>query len=178
MPFLLRNFLLDHNWNVNDFSQIEYDEETSTYKVVEVIDDKAYILGTFESESQIDIAKCHEEFLNSISKHKLGLAQHSNPHELTDRIPELEEKFNIKAHDEVWSFKDTQNPLNDIIFSLTPFQQSVYDAIDNSTFDDVKKSLIRYKSRNFDEKIQRNLDELEKQGLIRKTQNHYIKRSQ
>ena len=27
----VRNFLLEHNWNVNDFSQIEYDEDTDTY---------------------------------------------------------------------------------------------------------------------------------------------------
>lgn len=174
----VRNYLMDHDWNVSDFPQIEYDDETSTYKVVEVIDDRAYVLGTFESKNQIDIGKCHEEFINKIAKHKLGLAQHSNLHELTDMVPELEERFNIKARDDVWSFRDTQNPLNDIIFTLTPFQKSVYDAVDDSTLEDIRKALIRYKSKNFDEKIQRNLDELEKQGLIRKNQNNYIKQNQ
>lgn len=174
----VRNYLMDHDWNVSDFPQIEYDDETSTYKVVEVIDDRAYVLGTFESKNQIDIGKCHEEFINKIAKHKLGLAQHSNLHELTDMVPELEERFNIKARDDVWSFRDTQNPLNDIIFTLTPFQKSVYDAVDDSTFEDIRRALIMYKSKNFDEKIQRNLDELEKQGLIRKNQNNYIKQNQ
>ena len=174
----VRNFLLDHNWNVDEFSQIEYDEDTSTYKVIEVIDEKAYVLGTFESESQIDITKSHEEFLNKITKHKLGLAQHSNLDELTDKIPELEAMFNTKARDEVWSYENAQDPLNDVIFNLTPFQKTVYDAVDDSTFEDIKRSLIRYRSGNFDEKIQRNLDELENQGLISKNQNNYIKRSQ
>lgn len=173
----VRNFLLDHNWNVNEFSQIEYDEDTSTYKVIEVIDEKAYVLGTFESESQIDITKSHEEFLNKITKHKLGLAQHSNLDELTDKIPELEAMFNTKARDDVWSYENAQDPLNDVIFTLTPFQKIVYDAVDDSTFEDIKRALVRYRSGNFDEKIQRNLDELENQGLISKNQNNYIKRS-
>ena len=173
----VRNFLLDHKWNVNEFSQIEYDEDTSTFKVIEVIDEKAYVLGTFESESQIDITKSHEEFLNKITKHKLGLAQHSNLDELTDKIPELEAMFNTKARDDVWSYDNAQDPLNDVIFTLTPFQKIVYDAVDDSTFEDIKRALIRYSSGNFDEKIQRNLDELENQGLISKNQNNYIKRS-
>jgi hypothetical protein len=54
----------------------------------------------------------------------------------------------------------------------------VYDAVDDSTFEDIRRALIMYKSKNFDEKIQRNLDELEKQGLIRKNQNNYIKQNQ
>ena len=37
-----------------------------------------------------------------------------------------------------------ENPLDEIIFTLTPFQQSVYDAIDGETsFDDIKRKLIR-----------------------------------
>lgn len=171
----VRNFLLDHRWNVDEFSQVEYDEDNDNYKAIDVIDDKVYVLDTFKSRDEIDADRCHEEFLNRITKHKLGLAMHPNLDELTDRIPDLEEKFNTKASDDVWSFKNTQNPLNDIIFNLTPFQKSVYDAIDNSTFEDIKKSLIRYKSKNFDEKIQKNLDELEKQGLISKNQDYYIK---
>lgn len=174
----VRNFLLDHNWNVNDFSQIEYDEDTSKYKVIEVIDDRVYVLDSFDTKDQINITKSHEEFLNKITKHKLGLAQHSDFDELTGRISELEERFNTKARDDVWSYENAQDPLNDIIFNLTLFQKSVYDAIDDSTFEDIKKSLIRYRSKNFDEKIRRNLDELENLDLISKNQNNYIKRSQ
>ena len=148
----------------NSFSQIQYDEDNNNYRVTEVIDDKVYVLGSFESKNDIDLDLIRAEFLNRITKHKLGLAEHPYLDELTDRIPELEERFNTKARDGTWDFKNTQDPLNDIIFNLTPFQQSVYDAVDDSTV-----------SGNFTKKIQKNLDELTQKGLICKNQNHYIK---
>ena len=170
-----RNHLMDNMWDVNSFSQIQYDEDNNNYWVTEIIDDKVYVLGSFESKNDIDLDKIHVEFLNKITKHKLGLAEHQYLVELTDRIPELEEKFNTKARDDVWDFKNTQNPLDDIIFTLTPFQKSVYDAVDNSTVEDIEKALVRFRSGNFTQKIRKNLDELENQGLITKNQNHYIK---
>ena len=36
----VRNFLLDNHWNLGAFKQIEFDEETNSYKVLEVIGDK------------------------------------------------------------------------------------------------------------------------------------------
>ena len=170
-----RNHLLDNMWDVNSFSQIQYDEDNNNYRVTEVIDDKVYVLGSFESKNDIDLDLIRAEFLNRITKHKLGLAEHPYLDELTDRIPELEERFNTKARDGTWDFKNTQDPLNDIIFNLTPFQQSVYDAVDDSTVEDIEKALIRFKSGNFTKKIQKNLDELTEKGLICKNQNHYIK---
>lgn len=170
-----RNHLMDNMWDVNSFSQIQYDEDSKNYRVTEVIDDKVYVLGSFESKNDIDLDKIHAEFLNRITKHKLGLAEHQYLDELTDRIPELEEKFNTKAQDGTWDFKNTENPLNDIIFNLTPFQKSVYDAVDDSTVGDIEKALIRFRSGNFTQKIQKNLDELIEKGLICKNQNHYIK---
>lgn len=169
----VRNHLLENSWNVNSFSQIQYCDETDDYRVIEVIDDKVYVLNTFKSKSDIDIDECHSEFLAKITKHKLGLAQHSNLHELTDKVEELEARFNVKAQDDVWSFKNTENPLNDVIFNLTPFQKSVYDAVNDSTFDEIKKSLIRFKSGNFDEKIRKNLDELVEMGLISKNEDNH-----
>ena len=174
----VRNFLLDNHWNVNEFSQIEYDEETKLFWVIEVIDDKAYVLGSFKTKQAIDLDKCHQEFLRKISKHKFGLASHPHLDELTDKLSQLEDKFNIKASDTVWSFNNVQDPLNDIIFNLTPFQKSVYDAVDNSTFDDIKKSLVRFKSKNFDEKIRKNIDELIKLDLITMNGNYYIHKNQ
>ena len=91
-------------------------------------------------------------------------------------LPVLEDKFNIEVQDEVWSFKESKDPLNDIIFNLTPFQQSVYDEVNNSSFEDIKKSLIRFKSKNFDEKIQKNLEDLIKSDLIVKNGNYYAKK--
>ena len=170
-----RNRLLDNMWDVNSFSQIQYDEDSKNYRVTEVIDDKVYVLGSFESKNDIDLDKIHAEFLNRIAKHKLGLAEHPYLDELTDRIPELEERFNTKAQDGMWEFKNTQDPLNDIIFNLTPFQKSVYDAVDDSTVEDIEKALIRFRSGNFTKKIQKNLDELIEKGLICRNQNHYIK---
>ena len=171
----VRNHLLDNMWNVNAFSQIHYDEEKDDYKVTEVIDDKVYVLGSFKRKEDIDLPQLQREFLNRITKHKLGLASHDYLNELTGKIPDLERRFETESGDDVWDFKNTSNPLNDIIFNLTPFQKIVYDVIDNSTVEDIEKSLIRFKSKNFTGKILKNLDELEKMGLIRKNQNHYIK---
>ena len=174
----VRNFLMDNQWNVAEFSQIEYDEETGMYRVCEVIDDRVYILDSFKDKSDIDLDRCHEEFLSKITKHKLGFASYPHLDELAASLHDLEEKFNIKPKDDVWNFKDTENPLNDIIFTLTPFQKSVYDAVDNSTFDEIKKSLIRFKSKNFDEKVRKNLDDLISLGLICKNENYYMHKNQ
>ena len=168
----VRNHLLENSWDVNSFSQIQFDDETDSYRVVEIIDDRVYVLDTFKNKSDIDIVRCHEEFLSKITKHKLGLAQHPHLDELTGKIDELEERFDVKARDDVWNFKNTQDPL-DVIFGMTPFQKSVYDVADDSTFEEIKKSLMRFKSGNFDEKIQKNLDELIELGLISKNKDTY-----
>ena len=39
-----RNFLLEHDWDVNAFGEIEFCDETDTYKIVVVFDDRIYIL--------------------------------------------------------------------------------------------------------------------------------------
>lgn len=174
----VRNHLLDNMWNVNSFSQIQYDEDADSYKVTEVIDERVYVLASFEDEKEINLPKVKSEFLSKITKHKLGLASHDYLNELADMIPDLEKRFGIKAEDDVWDFKDTKDPLNDVIFNLTPFQKSVYDAVDNSTVEEIEKSLIRFKSKNFTHKIQKNLDELEKKGLVFKNQNHYLRQRQ
>ena len=168
----VRNHLLENSWDVNSFSQIQFDDETDSYRVVEIIDDRVYVLDIFTNKSDIDIVRCHEEFLSKITKHKLGLAQHSHLDELTGKIDELEERFDVKAHDDIWDFNNKKEPL-DVIFGMTPFQKSVYDAIDDSTFEEIKKSLMRFKSGNFDEKIQKNLDELIELGLISKNKDTY-----
>ena len=165
----VRNFLMDHNWNVKEFGQIEFDDETDSYKVVKVIDDKVYVIDSYDSKDDIDLTKSYERFLSEISKHKFGLASHPHLDLLKDKIPELEAEFNVKTKDDVWSFDDVSSPLNDIIFNLTPFQQSVYDSIDSDTsFDEIKKSLIRYKSKNFDKKILKNIDDLIDLRLVEK----------
>ena len=175
----VRNFLMDHQWNVNEFESIEYYEETNTYKVVLVIDDYAYVLDSFDTD-EIDLSKAYEEFLAKISKHKYGLANYPHLDGLKNRISELEEELDVETADDVWTFEEgieEEDALSEIIFTLTPFQKSVYDAIDGkASFDEIKQKLIRYKSKNFDEKISRNLNELIEMDLIEKRENYYIRR--
>lgn len=172
----VRNFLMDHSWNVNEFDEIEFDSDTDTYKVIRVIDDKVYILGAFDDDD-INLSDVYEEFLAKISKHKYGLANYPHLDLLKDNVNELEEEFNVKTRDGTWNFEDVgQDPLSEIVFTLTPFQKSVYDAIDGETsFDEIKKSLMRYRSKNFESKINKNLDELMDLKLIEKQGNRYIK---
>ncbi|WP_458456477.1 hypothetical protein [Methanobrevibacter sp.] len=173
----VRNFLMDHSWNVSEFSEIEFDDETGTYKVVSVIDDRVYVIDSYDSKEDIDLNASYEKFLAKVSKHKFGLASHPHLDMLKGIIPDLERQFDVKTKDEVWFFEGASSPLNDIIFNLTPFQQSVYDAIGSDTsLDEIKKSLIRYKSGNFDKKILKNIDDLIELDLIEKVnENHYKK---
>lgn len=169
----VRNFLLEHQWNVDKFSKVEYDDETRTYKIVSVIDDKVYVIDTFLSKDNIDFEKSYEKFLARISKHKYGLSDYPHLDPLKDRISELEDKFQVRTKDNVWSFNninEDESILNQVIFNLTPFQKSVYDAIDEDTsLEEIERSLIRYKSGNFTQKISKNIDELVERELIEKT---------
>ncbi|WP_405268933.1 hypothetical protein [Methanobrevibacter sp.] len=169
----VRNFLLDNDWNVNAFREIEFDDETHSYRVVSIIDDNVYVLGNFNFKSRIKLEKVYEEFLAKISKHKYGLARYPHLDLLKDRIPELEEKFQVKTKDDNWSFEnidENESILSQVIFNLTPFQQSVYDSIGkNTSVSDIERSLIRYKSKNFTQKIEKNINELIDLNLIEKT---------
>lgn len=172
----VRNFLLDHMWDVGRFSIINYCEDSDDYKVVRVIDDKAYVLGSFAS-GNIDLDDVYADFLSRISKHKYGLESHPYLDGLTDKIPELEKEFNTRAKDDAWDFANVSNdPLNELIFNMSPFEKSVYDVVDCTAFEDIKRALIRYKSKNFDEKITKQLDELIKKDLIEKRDGIYIKK--
>ncbi|WP_458453514.1 hypothetical protein [Methanobrevibacter sp.] len=171
----VRNHLLDNRWNVDTFAQIMYDGDEDNFKITDIIDDKIYIIDTYQKRSDIDLEKSYEMFLAKIAKHSHGLASHPYLDELTGRISELEEKYGVLAHDENWNLENVQNPLSDAIFNLTPWQKTVYDAVDESSFEDIKKSLIRYRSGNFDEKIMKNLNELIWQGLVEKREKNYYK---
>ena len=60
--------------------------------------------------------------------------------------------------------------------TITPFQKSVYDAIDGRiTFDEIKQKLIRFKSGNFEEKINRNLNDLIDKDLVKKDGDYFQK---
>lgn len=176
-----RNFLLDNSWNVNAFNQIEFCDETNTYKIVFVFDDMVYILGNFDNlkDAESNIKNCRKDFLNKIYKHKNGLANYPHLEKLTNHIKELEGEFQLKTSDETWQIKsDVSDPLKDIIFNLTPWQKIIYDNTDETfTFEEVKNSLKRYRSKNFDEKISRHLDELIQLGLIEKLDDGNFKKT-
>ena len=166
-----RNFLLEHDWDVNAFGEIEFCDETDTYKIVEIFDDRIYILASYETlaEAEKNLENAKSEFLNKIFKHKNGLANYPHLDILTDRIDELENDFQLKTQDDFWNIGDVENPLEDIIFNLTPWQKITYDnAGDEFTFQQLKVKLKRYESKNFDKKIQRYLDELQELNLIEK----------
>ncbi len=171
----VRNFLLDNEWNVNKFKEIEFDEDANSYKVICVIDDCVYVIDEKASKNQIDLEKSYEKFLAKVSKHKYGLSNYPHLDLLKDKIPYLESEFQVKAKDDRWQLNNLEediSPLTEIIFALTPFQQSVYDAIsDDTSIEEIEKSLIRYKSKNFTQKILKNTDELVELDLIKKTGN-------
>ena len=174
----VRNYLLECSWNVSEFELINYCDESDKYKLTKVIDDKVYVLDSSE-ENNFDLDKSYGKFLAKISKHKYGLASYPHLDDLKDKIDDLEKDFGVKTTDDMWSFDnidESKSPLNQIIFNLTPFEKSVYDAINGKTsFDDIKKALIRYKSGNFEDKINKNLDRLVEKGLVRKTDDKYEK---
>lgn len=174
----VRNFLLDHNWNVDEFDTVNYCDEAELYKVVSVIDDRVYVLDSSRINS-FDLDRTYKNFLSKISKHKYGLANYPHLDSLKDSIEELEEEFGVKTADDVWSFDnigEDQSALEGIIFSLTPFEQSIYDAIgDETSFEEIKRSMIRYRSKNFEDKINRHLDGLIDKGLVLRVGDLYRK---
>lgn len=173
----VRNFLLDNNWNVNEFPPVSFCDETNSYRVVKVIDDKAYVLDSFENDD-IDLNRVYGEFLAKIYKHKHGMASYPHLDLLKEDIESLKNELGVGPVDDAWSLdRSFEGPaLNQIIFNLTPFEKCIYDSIDGKTsFEDIKKSLIRYRSKNFDEKICRNLNQLIDKGLVEKKGEHYKK---
>ena len=174
----VRNFLMENNWDVSRFKTVEFDKDSDSYKVVEVIDDNVYVLKTSKN-SDIDLNKIYEEFVEKIYKHKYGLSNYPHLDELKDEISDLKSRFNVKSDGGEWNFDnldDSSDVLNDLVFNLTPFQKVVYDAIgDEATFEDIKSSCARYKSKNFDEKIRKNLEELIDLNLILKRGDVYKK---
>lgn len=168
----VRNFLLDNEWNINKFSEIMFDDETDTYKVTIVIDDVVYVLDSFDSKDDIDLNNVHEEFLAKISKHKYGLATYHHLDLLTDKIDELEGELGVETKDEFWALKnlsDNSSALNELVFNMTPFQKTIYDVISSkTTLSEIEQALVRYKTKNFTQKIIKNLDELIDLGLVEK----------
>ncbi len=182
----VRNFLLENNWDVRQFGEIEFDDENDTYKITTVIDEKVCVLGGYPtfSDAYENIENAKKEFLRNVYKQKYGLASYPHLNYFVDFIDEIENEFGFGVSDENWNFENvSQNEnvsdvaLNEIVFNLTPWQKIIYDNVRGEfTSDELKKKLIRYKSRNFDEKVMKNLEDLINLGLVEKLdENKYSK---
>ena len=160
----VRNFLMDNEWNVNAFKNIEKDD-FNQYKCIKIIDDKVTVLNTFKTRKEAidNYDSSYNEFISKIYKNKHGLA--SYPH--LDLFREIE--FEADLEDENWDLnKLDSKSAKDLIFNLTPWQKIIYDNTEGVfTLEELKESLKRYKSKNFDKKIQKHLDELIKLELIK-----------
>ena len=170
----VRNFLMDHEWNVNAFNNIEKDDKNQ-YKCIKIIDDKVCILNTFgtKKEALKNYDESYDEFISKIYKNKHGFA--SYPH--LDAFSEI--KFETTLKDDNWDLNQLESKsAKDLIFNLTPWQKIIYDAVGDEifSFDELKESLKRYRSRNFDKKIQKHLDELIKLDLINDLGNNNYKK--
>ena len=168
-----RNFLMDHEWNVNAFDKVERDE-SGYYKCITIIDDKVCILNTFKTKKEAldNYDTSYNEFISKIYKNRHGLA--SYPH--LDPFRDME--FKKAPQDENWDLEKLDSlSAKDIIFNLTPWQKIIYDSTGETfTFEELKESLKRYKSKNFDKKIQKNLDELIEMNLIKDLGNNNYKK--
>lgn len=174
----VRNFLLDHSWNVNEFDEVNYCDESDSYKLVHVFDDKVYVLDSSKGDD-FDLKRTYQEFVSKLYKHKYGLASYPHLDLLAGDIESVENELGVKAQDDMWSFdnvSESESPLNQIVFNLSPFEKSVYDSISGQTsFDEIKKSMVRYKSKNFEGKIRKNLDSLIERGLVEELDGSYQK---
>lgn len=168
----VRNFLMDNNWNVDLFNQVEKDENNQ-FKCIEVIDDKVCVLGTFKTKKEAldGWDGVHDEFISKIYKNKHGFARY--PH--LDLFADLklgdvkDENWDLDKLDDVSAF--------DLIFNLTPWQKIIYDNVnDEFTFEELKSSLKRYESKNFDKKIQKHLDELIELNIVKKSDENKFKK--
>lgn len=162
----VRNHLMDNMWDTDSFSKVMHDGENDNYRITQKIDDKIYIIDTYDLKDEIDLEKSYLKFLDKIRKHAERLEIRPELDELTPKIPELEKLFNVKLKND---------NINEILFKLTPFQKAAYDNVDNNTLEDIEKRLNRFRSKNFQSKIQKNLDDLIKLDLITKKGDYYMK---
>ena len=80
-----------------------------------------------------------------------------------------DENWDLDKLDDVSAF--------DLIFNLTPWQKIIYDNVnDEFTFEELKSSLKRYESKNFDKKIQKHLDELIELNIVKKSDENKFKK--
>ena len=169
----VRNFLMDNEWNVNAFKKVEKDDN-GQYKCINVIDDKVCVLNTFETEKEAsdNYDDSYNQFVANIYKNKHGIGRF--PH--LDCFGDID--FETSPKDENWNLKNLESKTaKDLIFDLTPWQKIIYDnSGDEFSFDELKVSLKRYKSKNFDKKVQKHLDELIDLNMIEDLGNDNFKK--
>ena len=174
----VRNLLLDNDWSVDKIEGIMFDDVEGNYGIIKVIDDKACVLKRFDNiNSAFDgNHEAYNEFVIKIYKNKKRLA--SYPHldcfrdiadELYSEIEDDGSILNVISNYE-------GNNLSEVLFNLTPWQKLIYDGInDEITFDKLLDNLKGYKSKNFEKKVDKYLNELIDLNLIKKENGVYKK---
>lgn len=179
--YFVRDFLIENDWDLTKFKCIEFDEVCLEYYIIKVIKNRAYIIDGFYTynEAYLNYKKSLKEFVIKVFLHKYGFEKNFYVHELMDvaedlflevdeltnedswlidRLPEIYEPKTIEKSEEV------DIDLN-LINTLTLWQKKIFDEVNKFgdeifTFDELKSHLLRFKSKNFDNKIRKYLGEL------------------
>ena len=193
--YFIRDFLMENEWDTNRLGDIEFNEGMQKYYVIKVID-RVFVLGEFDTfeEAEDNIYECYKDFLANIFKHKNGIETHEDLNFLIWQFDQLYLEFDQTVKDdEFWLIdrlpKLEQSPKPkkskysfDSLYGLTPWQKTMRDEIrklekDIFTFDELKDSLSRYKTKNFDMKVRKHLNELVDLGLVKALGNDVYEKS-
>ena len=183
--YFVRDFLMENEWDVTRFGEIEFNGQTQKFYVIKVID-RVFVLGEFDTfeEARDNATECYKDCLANIFKYKNGIEVHDDLNHLKWQFDQLYDEFDRTVEDnEFWLIdrlpkieepskaKKSKYTLESL-YGLTPWQKIIRDEIrklDKSvfTFDELKNSLLRYKTKNFDKKVRKHLDELIDLDLVR-----------
>ena len=167
--YFVRDFLIENDWDLTKFKCIEFDEVCLEYYIIKVIKNRAYIIDGFYTynEAYLNYKKSLKEFVIKVFLHKYGFEKNFYVHELMDvaedlflevdeltnedswlidRLPEIYEPKTIEKSEEV------DIDLN-LINNLTLWQKKIFDEVNKFddeifSFDELKRHLLRFKSKN------------------------------
>jgi hypothetical protein len=179
--YFVRDFLIENDWDLTKFKCIEFDEVCLEYYIIKVIKNRVYVIDGFYTynEAYLNYTKSLKEFVIKIYLHKYGFEKNSYLHELIgvaedlflevdeltnedswliDRLPEIYEPKTIEQSEEA-------NIDLNLIKNLTLWQKKIFDEINKFddeifSFDELRRHLLRFKSKNFDNKVRKYLGEL------------------
>lgn len=179
--YFVRDFLIKNDWDLTKFKCIEFDEVCLEYYIIKVIKNRVYVIDGFYTynEAYLNYTKSLKEFVIKIYLHKYGFEKNFYVHELMDVAEDLflevdeltnEDSWLIDRLPEIYEPKTIENSeevdidLN-LINTLTLWQKKIFDVVNKFddeifSFDELKRHLLKFKSKNFDNKIRKYLGEL------------------